>query len=188
MHKHLLNGVLGVLLAGGLPGSFVYANHHASPEKFSAAITVSRSGSFELDLTPDEALPLFTAPGEKLWITGWNPVVRSGDGLEKGTVFVTEHHGHKTHWIVMDYDTQARHALYVRVTPDLNTGTVDVSVKPNGTGGSVVNVTYQLTGLSPIGNEKLQEAFSEPKYAQMMEDWRSMINSNRKKIDEHFSR
>jgi len=152
------------------------------------AVTISRSGSFELDMTPEEALPLFTAPGEKLWISIWDPVVLHGDGYEKGTVFVTSIHGHTTYWLVGDYDTQTRHAQYVRVTPGADTGTVDVSVTSNGDGRATVNVAYQLTALSPAGNVNLAESFSESSYAAMMEEWRSMIVDSKETIDEHFGR
>lgn len=139
------------------------------------AVTISRTGSFELDMTPQQAQPLFTAPGERLWVPAWDPVILHGDGYEKGTVFVTTHHGHKTYWLVADYDTETRHARYVRVTPGVSTGTVDVHIAPNGHGGAIVNVAYQLTGLSPAGNADLQESFSRSRYAAMMEEWRSMI-------------
>ena len=152
------------------------------------ADTIARTGSFELDMTPENALPLITAPGEKLWISTWDPVMLNGDGFNKGTVFVTSNHGHISYWHVMDYDTEAHHALYVRVTPEADTGTVDVSIQSNGKGGSTVNVSYQLTALSAAGNENLAASFSEPKYSQMMEDWKTMIESNREKIDKHFSR
>ena len=71
-------------------------------------------------------------------------------------------------------------------TPNANTGTVDVSVSSNGAGGAIVNVTYQLTGLSNAGNEAIGELLSESAYAEMMEEWRSMINSSRESIDKHF--
>ena len=152
------------------------------------ALTIARTGTFELDMTPDEAQPLFTAPGEKLWIPIWDPVLLSGDGYEKGTAFVTNNHGHTTTWLVTDYDTEAKHAQYVRVTPGVNTGTVDVSITSNGNGGSTVNVAYQLTGLSPAGNSDLENSFSESNYAEMMDEWRTTINNSREKIDDRFGR
>jgi hypothetical protein len=76
----------------------------------------------------------------------------------------------------------------VRVTPGANTGTVDVSITANGSGGSTVNVAYQLTGLSPAGNADLEGSYSESSYAEMMEEWRTMINDSREAIDEHFGR
>ena len=162
-------------------------NHGNDLSEFDA-LTIARTGSFELDMTPEEALPLFTAPGEKLWTSIWDPVVLNGDGYEKGTVFVTNNHGHTTYWLVTDYDTNAKHAQYVRVTPDADTGTVDVSITSNGKGGAAIKVAYQLTALSPAGNESLKESFSESNYAEMMEDRRSMINDSREKIDDHFGR
>lgn len=162
-------------------------NHGNDFSEFDA-LTITRAGSFELDMTPEEALPLFTAPGEKLWISTWDPVILHGDGYEKGTAFVTTNHGHTTYWLVTEYDIEAKHAQYARVTPETNTGTVDVSITSNGDGGATVNVTYQLTGLSPAGNADLQESFSEPNYAEMMEEWRTMINDSRERIDDHFGR
>ena len=175
---------VGVLLMSTFWGGCNHGDDFSGAD----AITIARNGSFELDMTPEEALPLFTAPGEKLWIPIWNPIILNGDGFEKGTVFVTTNHGHTTYWLVTDYDTDAKHAQYVRVTPEANTGTVDVSITSNGKGGTTVHVAYQLTALSPAGNENLKESFSESNYAAMMEDWRTMINDSREKIDNHFGR
>ena len=162
--------------------------HHGNDFSDFDAITIARTGSFELDMTPEEALPLFTAPGERLWISIWDPVILNGDGYEKGTAFVTNNHGSTTYWIVIDYDTEARHAQYARVTPDANSGTVDVSITLNGDAGATVNVAYQLTGLSAVGNADLEGSFSEAQYAEMMEEWRTMINDSRVKIDLHFGK
>ena len=48
--------------------------HNMKDFKSTEAITISRSGSFDLQMTPDEAMPRFTAVGEKLWISDWNLV------------------------------------------------------------------------------------------------------------------
>jgi len=103
----------GVLMAGALPGGC----HKEDDFSEFDALTIVRSGSFELEMTHEEALPLFTAPGEKLWISIWDPAILNGDGFEKGTVFVTTNHGHTTYWLVVDYDTDTKHAQYVCVTP-----------------------------------------------------------------------
>lgn len=151
------------------------------------ALTIRRSGFFELDIDPDEALPLFTARGEELWVPGWTPFILSGDGCEEGTVWVTSGNGQTAYWYVAVYDTAGRQAQYVRVTPGKNAGTVDVRVAPNESGGSRVSVTYQLTGLSPAGNADLETSFSETAYSEMMKDWRDAINASRENLHEHIS-
>ncbi len=152
------------------------------------AFTGERTGSFELDMDADFAFPLFTAPGEELWAPGWEPFILSGDGHEEGTVWVTEGHGHTAYWYVATYSTVDRHAKYVRVTPGANTGTVDVQVMSNGNGGSTVNVTYKLTGLSDAGNQTVSEMLGESAYAEMMKQWKSAINNSREKIDARFGK
>jgi len=175
---------MGVLLMSTLLSGSAHSDDFSGFD----ALTIARTGSFELDMTPSESLPLFTAPGEKLWISAWNPIILNGDGLEKGTAFVTTSHGHTTYWLVMDYDTHAKHALYVRVAPGVDTGTVEVSIASNGSGGSTVSVTYQLTALSTAGNRNLETSYSESSYAAMMEKWRTMINDSRETIDKSFGR
>ena len=167
----------------------LFAMHHKNKIFNKAdAVSISRTGSFELDMAPDKALPLFTGPGEKIWIDHWEPTFLNGNGYEKGTVFLTSHHGHKTHWLVMNYDIKALRAVYVRVTPDLDMGTVEVVLESNQKGGSIVNVSYQLTALSQNGSQLLKEKFTQAKYDQMMKEWRSMIANNKEKINAHFSK
>ena len=152
------------------------------------ATSIARSGSFRLDMPADRAFPLFTGPGEKLWVPGWNPVILAGDGLEKGSVFVTTAQSHKTFWMVMNFDTEERHALYARMTPEIDTGTVEVRVASDGGEGTLVEVSYRLTALSEEGNERLRDAFGEPEYAKMMRDWRRLICESRDRIEDHFNR
>ncbi|MEL7539149.1 MAG: hypothetical protein AAFM91_19050 [Pseudomonadota bacterium] len=139
------------------------------------AVTITRSGSFELDLAPDSVFPLFTAPGEKLWVPGWDPHILHGDGYEAGTVWVTTGDGKTVCWYVAAYDTDVRRAKYVRVTPTEHVGTVEVYVSALENNRSKASVTYQLTGLSETGNAYLTASFSETSYAEMMQEWRDAI-------------
>ena len=147
------------------------------------AVTLTRTGSFALDMSPDDALPLFTAPGEKLWVPGWAPAILNGDGYAVGTVWVTSAHGRTTYWYVAAYDVTKRLARYVRVTPDVATGTVTVQVSPDGQHRAHVQVTYQLTGLSESGNRDVEDMLEESAYAEMMEQWRSLLAAHRDSVD-----
>ena len=136
-------------------------------------VHVVRTGSLHVAAPPHLAFMLFTGPGEELWIEEWKPVVLSGDGLERGTVFVTDIHG-QTIWIVVDFDREKHRARYARVTPDSRVGTVEVKVESDGEDGSIAHVSYEMTGLSEAGNEELSE-FDEKAYAEMMKTWEQLI-------------
>ena len=48
------------------------------------------AGQLELDLTPHEAIELFTPEGERSWAPGWSPVYVDAEPNETpGTVFTT---------------------------------------------------------------------------------------------------
>ena len=136
-------------------------------------VHVVRTGTVHIQAPPDKAFTLFTGPGEELWIEEWDPTVLSGDGLQAGTVFLTDI-GEPTVWIVVDFDRATRHARYARVASQTRAGTVDVKVESDGRGGAIATVTYELTGLSEEGNRILEE-FDEASYAAMMTTWEQMI-------------
>ena len=150
------------------------------------SVSISRSGSFELAMTPDKALPLFTGPGEELWVDHWAPLYLAGDGYKQGSMFLTKGHGKPVHWYVSQYDEIQRRAQYVRVMPGKNMGTVTVDVLDNGQGGSIVKVKYDLASLSLKENKALANAFSEQNYAQMMREWKRMVEANMDKINRHY--
>ena len=139
-------------------------------------LSVRHTGTLRVDAPPQHAFQLFTAPGERLWVDGWDPdVLRGGDGRSRGSVFVTDAHGDQACWIVIDYDEDALHARYARVAPGSRAGTVEVRARDDGAGATEVEVTYELTALTDAGNEQLA-AFDATAYAQMLTDWERMIH------------
>jgi hypothetical protein len=136
---------------------------------------VTHSGSLHVDAPPEHAFPLFTAPGERLWAPGWDPVILSGgDGLERGSVWLTAHGDEQTIWFVADYDPESFHAHYARITPTSRAGSVEVFVRSDGDGGSDVTVTYDLTALNEAGNRELA-GFDGEHYAHMLMEWERLI-------------
>jgi len=138
------------------------------------AAKVTHTGSFRVDARPEQSIHLFTGPGEILWANGWRPVVLSGDGTERGTVFMTSHNEEVTIWVVVDFDPHTFHVRYSRVTPSIRAGTVEVFVRSDRQGGSIVDVTYQLTALSEAGNTDLAH-FDAQAYSEMMAEWENEI-------------
>jgi hypothetical protein len=154
-----------------LPGEpFVEENHMND-----AVATVSHTGSLRVDAPPEHAFPLFTAPGEKLWVDGWDPEVLShGDGRARGAVFVTNVAGNKAYWVVVDYDADSLHARYARIAPGTHAGTVEVFARDDGAGATEVEVTYELTALTDAGNGQLAE-FDGAAFDRMLGDWERRI-------------
>jgi len=170
---------------------------NAAPEAFDAdniensgpifeATNVAYTGTVHVDAPPEQAFQLFTAPGEKLWAPGWDPVVLSGgDGRHKGAVFVTTHHNERTIWVVVDYHPDSLHVRYARVAPASRAGTVEVFVRSDGQDGAAAEVTYELTALSETGNQDLAE-FDVQEFSHMMEEWEEAIRVARIDLQTNF--
>jgi len=140
-----------------------------------SAMTVAHTGKLRVDAPPEHAFQLFTAPGERLWVDGWDPEVLSGgDGRARGAVFVTNVAGDKAYWVVVDYDADALHARYTRIAPGSRAGTVAVFARSDGAGATEVEVTYELTALTDEGTGQLA-TFDSDAYAGMLADWEQMI-------------
>ena len=138
--------------------------------------TVTHTGTLHVDAAPDHAFQLFTAPGEKLWVDGWDPEVLSGgDGREEGSVFVTNVADDTAYWIVVDYDVGALRARYARIAPGSRAGTVEVIARASPSGGTEVEVTYDLTALTDEGNSQLA-AFDENAFTRMLAGWEQIIS------------
>ncbi|NCF25304.1 MAG: SRPBCC family protein [Gammaproteobacteria bacterium] len=137
--------------------------------------SVAHTGTLHVDATPEHAFQLFTAPGEKLWVDGWDPVVlRGGDGRSKGSVFVTDVGADTAYWVVVNYDVAALHARYARIAPGTRAGTVEVFARDDGAGATEVSVTYELTALTDAGNEQLAD-FDGDAFQRMLGDWERLI-------------
>lgn len=129
--------------------------------------------SFDLPLGCGRAFRLFTARGERLWVSGWRPsfFVDGADDTAVGTVFQTRDAGRATTWVVVDAHPPLE-IRYARVTDSLTSGTVHVTLAERAT-GCTVTVTYDLTATSREGARAL-ERFSD-EYPEFLASWRDDI-------------
>lgn len=134
------------------------------------------TGHITVDLPPGEAFRLFTPRGEQDWAHDWQPrfPVPVQDDAEPGTVFETHAHGRHTIWLVTSREP-GRRISYARVTPGDQAGTVTVTVSPSGRRGDVseVDVTYQLTALTPAAAGELREFAG--RYPAYLRSWQEAI-------------
>jgi hypothetical protein len=100
---------------------------------------------------------LFTARGERDWVKGWDPKFPAGEPREEGegTVFVTTATDRPTYWVVAA--RTKRSVRYARTTPGLFAGMVEVRERRSDAHSTQVDVTYDLSALTPDGAAELDE-------------------------------
>ena len=136
------------------------------------AMTARRSAEITVDLPRDEAMALFTPEGERRWADGWDPRYPANARREgPGAVFVTEHGGHSTTWIMVDQRPDC--IRYARVADGMTAGTIAVDLVGASERSTRVRVTYDLTALTPVGETWL-ESF-EAGYDAFIESWSAEI-------------
>ena len=136
-----------------------------------------RTGSFDLPCSPDQAFPLFSPEGERLWIKTWDPKPIYPDTIEfcRDTVFREGEANDDALWTILDADPVARRAEYVRHAANSHAAHITVKIDPAST-GSQVTVTYTLTVFGPNAAELLAN-FSESGYVEKMRNWHSQITA-----------
>jgi hypothetical protein len=135
----------------------------------------TRSATVRLDAPPEQAFEMFTPLGERAWAEGWDPeFLHPVDGEPcEGSVFVTRAGGRETIWTTIAHDPPGR-AAYSRVTPGLHAVIVEVRLRDADDGGTLADVSYTFTALTPAGNDAVMEMVDG--FAGWMEDWASSIN------------
>ncbi len=120
----------------------------------------------------EQVFPLFTPVKEKAWVHGWNPTLvyhQTETAEEQGAIFTT-HHDHEAVWVLARYEPPYR-VQYVQVIPQITVTVIDIECRDTGD----VQVTYQLTGLSPAGDERVAQ-FTEAAYQRRMHHWQHAIS------------
>ena len=124
-------------------------------------------------LPAHEAMPLFTARGERRWVEGWAPEFPAGepDDEEEGTVWVTAAGDRSTFWVVAVKDAES--VRYSRTTPGFAAGTVEVRVRYADEDETRLEVTYDLTALTDDGAAELEDFATV--FQQEIGSWEGLI-------------
>ncbi len=119
------------------------------------AKSIQRAAQFTVHLDVQAALARFTPEGEREWAGDeWDPRYPDPRRTEgPGTVFVTEHDGRQTVWVIVDATPNS--VRYVRTTTGVDTGMVSVTCDGAGAGRTTVTVAYDVTALGPEGEASL---------------------------------
>jgi hypothetical protein len=136
---------------------------------------VTRSATIRLDAAPERAFEMFTPLGERAWAVGWDPeLLHPLDGAGgEGSVFITRAGGRETIWTTIAHDPPLR-AAYSRVTPGLHAVIVRVELRASVDGGTLADVSYAFTALTPAGNDAVAEMAEG--FDGWMEEWETSIN------------
>jgi hypothetical protein len=134
----------------------------------------TRSATIRLTAPPERAFEMFTPLGERAWAEGWDPeFLHPVDGAAgEGSVFITRAGGRETIWTTIVHDPPGR-AAYSRVTPGFHAVIVAVRLRPSDAGGSLVDVSYAFTALTPAGNDAVAEMVEG--FAGWMAEWETSI-------------
>ena len=139
---------------------------------------ITRAYRQTINATPEKVFPLLCPVREAEWLDGWQyDMIYSKSGLvEDGAVFSTQYEGEEdTIWIVSKHDSSKREVEFVRFTNDSKTCLLKIAVKPKGEHSSYVEVSYMYTGITPSGNDFVDD-FTEDAFLEAVTFWEKSMN------------
>lgn len=145
--------------------------------EISAPVRVSRQYAQHINGTPQEVFPLMCPVREVDWVNGWLPrLVLSESGLvERDCIFVMPGEPNDSIWVVTDWRPDDFAVDFVKVTPGLTVGQIQIRLRALRDGHTRSDVTYAHTALSPAG-EQFVAAFTDEHYDGFMKEWELELN------------
>lgn len=138
--------------------------------------TIELAGTVSVSLPVDEAFPLFSPEGEKLWIREWapEPLYPAGAVWEQGQIFRTQEERGPGVWVISALDRGAHTVEYFRVESSRYVARVRVRCEADGAARTRAHVSYLFVGLTGAGNDDIEQMTREA-YTEKMQRWGRMI-------------
>ena len=143
-------------------------------------MAVRHSASFEIQQAVKGFFPLFSAEGERLWVSGWDyENIMGSSALRENYVFVTKSRDHASTeaiWLVKRYIPYEHSEQFYKVEPGEKVGIIEVKCVEQADCIMNVQVTYEYIGLSTSGNRFVASlAWSE--YEAFIAKWKALLES-----------
>jgi hypothetical protein len=135
----------------------------------------------KIHAAPGAVFPLLCPVREIDWVPGWQPdwVISESGYAEPGCVFQTpvdDSHGSKTAtWIITGHDPERMEVEMLKVIPQHTVTRLQISLAPDGQGGTASTILYEYTVLGPAGEQALDECDADW-YKEFMHHWEAAMN------------
>lgn len=139
---------------------------------------ITRAYRQTVNTAPEKVFPLLCPVREAEWLDGWQyDMIYSESGLvEEGAVFSTPYEGEEdTLWIVTKYDSKTYEVEFARFTFKSRTCLLKIGVKPKDENSSYVDISYSYTGITPSGNDFVDD-FTEDAFLEAVTFWEKSMN------------
>lgn len=139
---------------------------------------ITRTYCQTINTTPEKVFPLLCPVREAEWLDGWNyTLIYTQSGLvEEGAVFSTPQEGEEdTIWIVTKHDPEKHVVEFARFTHKSKTCVLRIEVRLKDENSSYVDISYMFTGISPEGNDFIDN-FTEEMFLKAVTFWEKSMN------------
>ncbi|MCP4373873.1 MAG: hypothetical protein GY797_38090 [Deltaproteobacteria bacterium] len=128
--------------------------------------------------TSDKVFQLLCPVREAEWLDGWwyNMIYSESGLVEEGAVFSTRYDGEAdTVWIVTKHDSKTYEVEFTRFAHNSRTCVLKIAVKSKDENRSYVDVSYTYTGITPAGNDFIDN-FTEEAFLEAVIFWEKSMN------------
>ncbi len=139
---------------------------------------ITRKYCQTINAAPEKVFPLLCPVREAEWLDDWQyAMIYSESGLiEEGGVFTTPYEGENdTVWVVTKHNPEKLDVEFTRFTPKSRTCVLRIAVRPKDENSSYVDISYKYTGITPEGNNFIDN-FTEEKFLEAITFWEKSMN------------